>query len=49
LNELIQGALVARFRQDISKNMYEETLEKVIQRELAPWEAVKSLLNGGAR
>jgi LAO/AO transport system kinase len=49
LNELIQGALVARFRQDISKSMYEETLEKVIKRELAPWEAVKSLLNGGAR
>jgi LAO/AO transport system kinase len=49
LNELIQSALVARFRQDISKNMYEETLEKVIRRELAPWEAVKSLLNGGAR
>jgi len=49
LNELIQGALVARFRQDVPKNMYEETLEKVIQRELAPWEAVKSLLNRGAR
>jgi LAO/AO transport system kinase len=48
LNALIQGTLVARFRQDISKNMYEEILEKVIQRELAPWEAVKSLLNGSA-
>lgn len=48
LNALIQGSLVARFRQDISKNLYEETLEKVIQRELAPWEAVKSLLNGSA-
>jgi len=49
INALIQGALVARFRQDISQNMYEETLEKVFQRELAPWEAVKSLLNGSAK
>ena len=49
INALIQGALVARFRQDISQKLYEETLEKVIQRELAPWEAVKSLLNGSAK
>jgi len=49
LDAMIQGTLLARFRQEIPKDLYEETLEKIVQRELAPWEAVKSLLNGSAK
>jgi len=49
LDAMIQSTLVARFRQEIPKDLYEETLEKIVQRELAPWEAVKSLLNGSAK
>jgi hypothetical protein len=30
----------------IQKNAYEEVLDKVIQREVSPYEAIRSLLNG---
>ncbi|GAB4433128.1 MAG: methylmalonyl Co-A mutase-associated GTPase MeaB [Anaerolineales bacterium] len=49
LDALLQDALVARFRQRVPQKTYEETLDKIFQRELAPWEAVKSLLNGSAQ
>lgn len=46
LDALLQEALVARFRKQVPESRYEDMLEKVFQRELAPWEAVKMLLNG---
>ena len=46
LDALIREELVSRFRQDIPQKQYETVLEKIIQRELSPGEAVKLLLNG---
>jgi LAO/AO transport system kinase len=46
LDTLLQETLVANFRQEVPESRYEDVLERVFQRELAPWEAVKMLLNG---
>jgi len=46
LDALIQEELVSRFRQDVPQKQYESLLEKIIQRELSPGEAVKLLMNG---
>ena len=49
LDALLREALVAHFREAVPDNRYEEILEQIFQRELAPWEAVKMLLNGQAQ
>jgi len=49
LEALLQNMLVARFRKQVSESIYEEVLDRVYQRELAPWEAVKVLLNGRSK
>jgi len=46
LDALIRETLVRQFREEVSQMQYEETLERIIQRELSPWNAVKSLMNG---
>jgi hypothetical protein len=46
LDALIREELVSRFQQDISQKQYDSVLEKIIQRELSPGEAVKLLMNG---
>jgi LAO/AO transport system kinase len=46
LDALLQEALLARFREQVPESRYEQILEQVFQRELAPWEAVNLLLNG---
>jgi len=46
LEALLQERLVSRFREQVPESRYETVLEQVFQRELAPWEAVKVLLNG---
>jgi putative protein kinase ArgK-like GTPase of G3E family len=46
LEALIREALLNRFREDVPQKKYEDVLEKVIQRNVSPWEAVKMLLNG---
>jgi LAO/AO transport system kinase len=46
LDALLEGMLVMRFHEQVPKSRYEEVLDQVFQRELAPWEAVKVLLNG---
>ena len=46
LDALIREELVSRFNQDIPQKQYENVLEKIIQRELSPGEAVKLLMNG---
>jgi LAO/AO transport system kinase len=49
LDAMLREMLVARFREDVSESRYEEVLEQVYQRDLAPWEAVKMLLNGRSK
>jgi len=46
LDALIHEELVSRFRRDVPQKQYEIVLEKLIQRELSPGEAVRILLNG---
>jgi LAO/AO transport system kinase len=46
LEDLLQDELMNRFMRSIQKNAYEEVLDKVIQREVSPYEAIRSLLNG---
>lgn len=44
LDALIRETLVSRFREDVPRQKYEDVLERVVQRELSPWEAVKVLI-----
>lgn len=46
LEAVLQEELMNRFIGSIEKVMYEETLEKVINREMSPIEAIHFLLNG---
>ena len=45
LDALIREELVSRFRQKISQMKYDAMLEKIIQREVSPGEAVRLLMN----
>jgi LAO/AO transport system kinase len=49
LEALLQETLVVRFRERIPESRYDEVLERIYQRELAPWEAVNVLLNGQSK
>jgi len=49
LDAMLREMLVARFHEDVPESRYEEVLEQVYQRDLAPWEAVKMLLNGRSK
>jgi LAO/AO transport system kinase len=49
LEAMLQEMLVARFRKQVPESLYEEVLDRVFERELAPWEAVKMLLNGQSK
>lgn len=46
LEALIRDALMTRFHEDVPASQYEDVLEKVVQRNISPWEAVRILLNG---
>lgn len=46
LEAMIRDSLMDRFREEVSQQAYEDMLEKVIQRKVSPWEAVKMLMNG---
>ncbi len=46
MDALLQETLMARFLENIPSERYEEVVEKVMNRDLSPYEAVKSLLNG---
>ncbi len=46
---VLQEALLTRFHENIPQEKYEEIVEKVVSRNLSPWEAVKSLLNGSSK
>jgi LAO/AO transport system kinase len=44
LDALVREALMSQFRKDTPQTKYEDTLEKVLQRNMSPWEAVKILI-----
>jgi LAO/AO transport system kinase len=46
LDALIREALVNQFREDVPQKQVDDVLEKIIQRNISPWEAVKLLMNG---
>ena len=46
LEAMLQDELMNRFLENIQKKAYEEVLSKVTQRDLSPYDAVRSLLNG---
>jgi len=45
LEALIRETLLNRFRKDVPQEKYEDVLEKVMQRNVSPWEAVKMLVS----
>jgi LAO/AO transport system kinase len=45
LETLIRAALMSRFREEVPPKRYDEILERVIRRNLSPWEAVNTLLD----
>ncbi|MBI5943911.1 MAG: methylmalonyl Co-A mutase-associated GTPase MeaB [Chloroflexi bacterium] len=49
LDALIRETLVNQFMEDISQSQYDAALEKIIQRNLSPWDAVKLLMNGRSK
>ncbi len=48
LENLLQEALVTRWRNDIQVEAYQRVVEQVVAREVSPRQAVKTLLNGGS-
>jgi LAO/AO transport system kinase len=48
LEAVLGEALMTRFHETVPQKRYDEIVEKVLSRNLSPWEAVKSLLNGSS-
>jgi LAO/AO transport system kinase len=48
LEAALQEELLSRFFEKVQKEKYNEVVEKVVQRDLSPYEAIKLLLNGNA-
>jgi LAO/AO transport system kinase len=46
MEALLREALMDRFLESVPQVKYEEMIEKVVNRNISPYEAVKSLLNG---
>jgi LAO/AO transport system kinase len=49
LEAYLQDALMDRFMEKLPREDYQEILEKVVNRNISPYEAVKSLLNGNPK
>lgn len=49
LESVLQAELMGQFLANIQKEKYDEIMEKVIQRNISPYEAVKMLLNGNLK
>jgi LAO/AO transport system kinase len=47
LELLIQSTLVARWRSDVTHRQYQNILDRLIERQISPHQAVAELLNGG--
>jgi LAO/AO transport system kinase len=46
LDLLIQAGLVSRFREGLPPRAFEQVVEQMVNRQLSPWQAADSLLNG---
>jgi hypothetical protein len=46
LDAVLQDELMSRFLSGDHREAYEQVLEKVIRRDMSPYEAVHTLLNG---
>jgi LAO/AO transport system kinase len=46
MDELLRESLMSRFLKSVQQKKYQELVEKVLNRKLSPYEAVRSLLNG---
>jgi LAO/AO transport system kinase len=44
LETLVQAALLARWRQSVSTDAFDETMNQLMDRQLSPWEAVERLI-----
>jgi len=49
LETLLHEELWNQFNQDVHQERYEEALEKIIQRNVSPWEAAHELMNGRSK
>ena len=49
LDALIRETLVDQFRQEVSQMQYDAAVQRILQREISPWEAAKSLMNGRSK
>jgi hypothetical protein len=49
MQAILQESLLDRFIQDLPQERYQETIERVVNRNISPYEAVKSLLNGNPK
>ena len=47
LDVLLRETLMARWRDSVSKSQYGQVLQEVYKRELSPWQAVDTLIDGG--
>lgn len=48
LEAILQQALRTRFQEGMAHEEYEALVEKVLSRDISPWEAVKTMLNGSS-
>jgi LAO/AO transport system kinase len=49
LDLLLREALISRWRSTISDQQYENTLQRILTREISPYQAIRSLLDGKNR
>jgi LAO/AO transport system kinase len=46
LDMLLQALLVSRWRQTVSAEAYQSVVDRLLQRDISPWQAVEALLDG---
>jgi len=46
LDMLLQALLVSRWRQTVSAEAYQDVVDRLLQRDISPWQAVEALLDG---
>lgn len=49
LDALVREALMNQFRENVSQEEYQNILERIMQRNISPWEAVQLLINGRSK
>ena len=48
LESALRETLIQRFLENVQKNKYEETLQRVLDRDISPYEAINALLDGAS-